>query len=339
MENFHEQLDDIVTKSIDKLKTVMTAYKDKAYLLSPFSKTTLESIPRGYELSIRSRMISPLDDVGEIYTLEGDKDNPDPKDKVALTKQGLQALGQLAGIEWTACNRTDDGKTRNKCSYQAWGSVTDADGTTRTVPGSSELDLTDDGERAKKILSGKFPKPKQLAQQRANITQLCETSAKNRAIRELLGIASSYRRSDLSKPFIILKLNYIANMDNPLIQAMLVAKHLGATKELFGIIQASQASFVQNHTDVPQIEAPAQVQSLPPAPESHGETEVLPTVEEAKPAFDKDAAIQRIQQLYLKKKGTTRTQLSPGKPPLADLPEDQLTKLENALKQLPDFPF
>ena len=338
MENPHNHLTEIVTKNIEKLKAVMSAYKDQAYLLSPFSKSTLDYVPPGYELCIRPRMISPVDDDGEVYTLEGEKDNPDPKDKVGLTKQGLQALAQLAGVDWPVCERTDDGKTRNVCSYKVRASVVDADGSTRTEPATYDLDLTDEGERAKKIMSGKYPKPKQLAQQRANITQLCETGAKSRAIRAILGIASSYRRGDLSKPFIVLKLNYIIDTTNPMVQAMLVAKHLGATKELFGIIQASQASFMPVH-EAAAIAESEPAKALPPAPESHGETVVLPPAEEPKPAFDKDATIQRIQQLYLKKKGTTRTQLSPGKPSLAELNEDQLTTLENALKQLPDFPF
>jgi hypothetical protein len=145
------------------------------------------------------------------------------------------------------------------------------------------------------------------------------------------------------KPFVILKLNPIYDMSNPIVQAMVLAKHLGAEKELFGILQAAQnasvAQLFQRQDPALAIAGNHVQAALPPAPESYGENGTQEPPQEPHPAFDREAAIQRVQQLYLKKKGTTRTQLSPNKPPLKDLPDDQLQKLEAALKEMPDFPF
>jgi hypothetical protein len=340
MENSHH--DSVITE-IETLKKKMEGYKGVAHMLTPFARTSIDAIPQGFSVSIRARTVSRVKEDGEVYKVEGSWESGDRESDVyALTKLGLQNLAQLAGVEWVSCYRSDDAKDPHYCSYKVAVNIIDVDGSRRNVENEYSLDLRDGSERVRKLTAGEKPKLKQLSQARSYIGQYAESNAKSRAIRELLGIAPSYTKAEIIKPFVILKVNPIYDMNNPIIQAMVMAKHLGAEKELFGILQAAQNASVAQlfQRQEPAQVAPAQpMQALPPAPESHGETEVLPPVEEAKPAFDKDATIQRIQQLYLKKKGTTRTQLSPGKPSLAELNEGQLITLENALKQLPDFPF
>src|SRR5690606_30110650 len=100
---------------------------------------------------------------------------------------------------------------------------------------------------------------KQLRELRLHILAHAESKAKNRAIRSL-GLKPAYTRADLEKPFVVAKLMWTGQSDNPELAMrfaeMTAARMLGGSRALFGQATAPAANAL------PAAKAPPPVGSV-----------------------------------------------------------------------------
>lgn len=346
-----------VAHDLESVQTELMAMRDKAHILTPFCRSAVPYIPEGWNVFIHQYTISLVQEEkdgkkefkdGEVYLI------PDTG-RLALTKIGLWRLEQLAGVSWedpktgrSTIVRIDDGKDSLVCRYQATGYIRDIDGQVRSQSDGFGYDLRDDSPQAQSMTS----KPKQLAQVRRNIEQQTITKAKLRVLRGLLGVQSSYKPHELLKPFVVLRMVFNIDAIDPAIKNRLVtimaAKQMGIEKEVFGLMkmeadQAKQLEAAMNPAmpaPLPPVVEPLQLNDPSGAPEP---TDVEPYIEPEETDSDRDywikrdQQIERIAKLYLSKKGKTREELSPGKPPLTMLPDAELTAIEQAFMNLPNL--
>jgi len=171
-------------------------------------------------------------------------------DQFGLSKTVLQKIQTAAGISWDpeASYRADNGSEPFYCEYVAVGSYYQFDGTPQTLMGRKEVDLRDGSalcreahEKAEasarayvskwrkwgnesdeafeerkraKIRDAHERAEKNIRQARIHIVSLTETKAQLRAIRSL-GIKTSYSLRELEKPFVIARLAFTGQSDDP----------------------------------------------------------------------------------------------------------------------------
>lgn len=138
---------------------------------------------------------------------------------LALDKTALDKISAAAGLDWDperSC-RLDNGRNPHYVHYRAVCYVRNFDGTTRTLTGNVEIDLREGAGGVAEM------KPGELAIARKFILRLAESKAMNRAIRRL-GIASSYKRAELEKPFVVAKIMFTGQTEDPKLRALFAGK-------------------------------------------------------------------------------------------------------------------
>lgn len=227
------------TQTANPLAALGAQYPEQKYnLLLPV--VHIGSLPIGTQLSVREVRI----DIraikngqrteypgGEVYYVEG---------KLGLGKVALNKLAAAAGITWEYSRRVDDRSDPYYCEFEVRAKVTDFDGTVRYEPSSKTLDLRDGGKDVVGLSD------RQLAQMQKFIDGHCETKAKERAIRAILQLKTSYTAEELALPFIVPKL--VPDTTDPASQRAVLANMYGATQALFGAAPAKvvDATFEEN---------------------------------------------------------------------------------------------
>ena len=213
--------------------------KEKFIWLTP--KLDMESeLPEHLDLMIQSRKFSPAPDDGDVYILEkaGEKWDPDKRTKVpdegfvSLAKPSIMALGQDAGVNFPKKRRVDDGSNPRLYEVEVTGGLVSLSGPIMMTK-SKRIDLDLEREKlefsahsfppkfiyvpGEKIAWGKATKEqkdsyidykvdKQMLQIRTFISEIAETKAQLRIIRDMLGIPSKFRPSTIgSKGFAVLR--------------------------------------------------------------------------------------------------------------------------------------
>lgn len=184
------------------------------------------SLPIGTQLSVREVRIDTRSiqgakrtefPGGEVYAVEG---------KLGLGKVAINKIAAAAGITWEYSHRVDDRSDPYYCEFEVRAKVTDFDGTVRYETSSKTLDLREGGKDVNGISD------RQLDQMRKFIAEHCETKAKNRAVRAILSLKTSYQAEELQKPFIVPKL--IPDTTDPMAQKAVLANMYGASQAMFG---------------------------------------------------------------------------------------------------------
>lgn len=311
-----------VFRNPQDLNQALVSQRDKAHLMTPYARTEFGVIARGFVPSVRSTMIDADPEHGEVYK------SWERPGELALTKVGLTKLGQLGGVVWVASVRTDDRKDPYLAEFHAEGKIQDIDGTWHNAQATRTINLNDGSPEAEKM------KPNELKKARQNIAALAESKAKNRVLRELFGIAQSYKPEELNKPFVVLKL--APDMEDPEVRRLVQAQQLGLEKMLFPSLPAPEEPSVPvlpsgtTGLDIPEVPGDKPAPPGGPGPvidvkaEEHHETAAKP---------DRPKKLKLVTDLYY-----TRTQAGirdPGKPPLADLSDDQLDKIIEVLQDKP----
>jgi hypothetical protein len=174
----------------------------------------LMSASPAFRVTFREHRIRSLDPKGkEVY--QDKRTTPD----YALSAVTLFKLGTLAGVtfdhhpergcRWLAIQ---DGVMQ----YQAVAAIKNADGSPLVQPTSKTVFY--DGRRPAEY------EPEKV-----------ETKAKARAIRQLLGVKSSYTRVELEKPFAVLIVELAIDMTNPQVQLLLAQQAISTMTNVFGI--------------------------------------------------------------------------------------------------------
>lgn len=220
---------------VTRLRGALSVAAENCNLLGP--EMQIDRVPDDYAVSLRVvRLPADLagDSNGVWYKQEGGK--------LALHYSALNILAQAAGITWLAVNHERMGEPL------LWRVVAKArcrlfDGTFREEIASREVDLRDGSALAKSIKS-----PAQLAKMRAVGAEQCESKAKARVIRALLGLRSSYTVAEARRPFVVPTLLYMPP-NTPEIRQMVAARELGIVAELYGPRPAARTIDVQSEPE------------------------------------------------------------------------------------------
>lgn len=238
-----------VTKEIEKYK------EQKANMLIP--STHIDGLSDWHKPVIDEVFLSPERDAGDAYYDTITK-------KYRLTKQGLIKLSVTAGVMWhpTGTRRIDNRQDRDYCAFRAIGGIRKADGTPVWLKAEYDLDFevvadeieeqyekkASDYERYpdKNPWWGKMSPADQKAyiakcvrrdvlQKRKHKAKLCESGAKTRVVRELLGLKSSYTKEELAKPFVMVRIVFSPNMDDPEVKKRLLDASVQAMLGVYGL--------------------------------------------------------------------------------------------------------
>lgn len=154
-------------------------------------------------------------------------------DNRGLDKTALAKISAAAGVDWDpllTC-RLDDGRDPYYVHYRAVGRVRNFDGTLRTEKGEVEIDLRDGAPEAESSTE------KDLPIKRKFILRHAESKAMNRVIRRL-GVRTNYKKVELDKPFVVARIMFTGQTDDPDLKRLFAEKTFdafhGARGALYG---------------------------------------------------------------------------------------------------------
>lgn len=196
----------------------------------------------------------------EAWTGSGGKHHPAKPDGWALTKKGLNKLMRAAGIKIlstrpiipSTCQKCAEvnrgigrpvncGACGNKdVKFEARISVPQLTGESIEIVAHKEIvvqDVTDGMSEAQRKEFLKFR------------SEMCETKAINRALREAMHIKGTYTLQELQKPFVVAYL--VPNLDNELVKQEAVRHFFTSAQELYGgyTPDARRAIFVEDDVE------------------------------------------------------------------------------------------
>jgi hypothetical protein len=228
---------------------LLKKYQDEGYnILTP--AITLEGLSKYHKATVETVSLSPDPDYGDVY-----KDR-NSKNAFIVKKQGLDKLAVLAGILWpdqTGSRRVDDKKDPNYIAFEAFGAIRKSDGQLVPVKAYYDMDLIaheDDlvhsyrekGQKGDYAKHGKeleeyvaYCVGRDMRQIRKHRAARCESGARNRVIRALLGLKNKYTKVELQKPFVAVRITYQPDYDDPEVKRIVTMMSLGAQSTIFGM--------------------------------------------------------------------------------------------------------
>ncbi|MEW6613998.1 MAG: hypothetical protein AB1401_00780 [Thermodesulfobacteriota bacterium] len=235
----------------------ISEYKKKNYnVLLP--SETIQEIGAFQKPVLEIVRISPYPKDGDVYVTAGDSEKINDNTDLALSKVGHEKIAYAAGIVWDYRNsgRTDDGSDPYMCSYKAVGAVKKEDGSWRVVVGEKEInikviedELVEQYTKKAKNLKDNDGKPysekrqkeyvdfcvrRDVLQKRKHKLALAQTGAMLRTIRSLLALKSTYKKTELEKPFVVPKISFNFDLSDPVVKHALIEEGVRATGLLFG---------------------------------------------------------------------------------------------------------
>lgn len=207
-------------------------------LLSPFTRITGLAVQHGIIASVVKINANPVKGgPGEVYDgLPFLNDG-----EVAIAKIGLRKIAEGAGISITT-QRVDPYTIPNYWSFKAIATYRGIDGTIVTREATAEWDLRDGSPR----LNGW--KPAQISEGRKNGLRNAETRAINAAIREF-GIKQKYHQRELAKPFLVLRVAFQPDMNDPEQRRVVAENAMRGTSTLYGGAQLPAAQPLSDVVD------------------------------------------------------------------------------------------
>lgn len=198
--------------------------------------------------------------IDEVFLSPAEKDVYDRgKKNYAPTFQGLSRLSVCAGLQWhpDKTRRTDPGTDRLYISFEACGGVRKADGTMIWHSANYDLDLEvvkeeiEEGHRkntfkkdAPDWVRKKTQKEKEeyvewattrdFRQKRRHKHALCETGAKSRVIRSILGLKNTYSADELQRPFIVIRYVLTPPSGDKAVKQFLLEQALNSAGAVYG---------------------------------------------------------------------------------------------------------
>lgn len=228
---------------------LLKKYQDEGYnILTP--AITLEGLSPHHKATVETLSLSPDPDYGDVYK---DKNS----DKLFIVKkQGLDKLAVLGGILWPdreGSRRIDDNTNRDYIAFEAFGAIRKADGQLVPCKASYDMDLVAIEEDLQhqyreKGSKGQYAKKGQELEDYVNYCvgrdmrsirkhkgARCESGARNRVIRALLGLKTKYSKVELQKPFVAVRITYQPDYNDPEVKRLITMMSLGAQGNVFGM--------------------------------------------------------------------------------------------------------
>jgi hypothetical protein len=357
------------------LQATLEKFREEgAHLLLP--STFIPETPKYHTVAVDQVVLSPDTKEGDVY--------PQQQKKLALTRQGLMKLANAAGIIWdpNRSRRLDDRTDKDYVVYQAVGGYKKLDGTPLFMKAEYDLDfevIRDEIEEGYEIKRQKWKADaswfkkmtadqqdayikkcirRDVLQKRKHKIKLAETGAMTRVIRGLLNLKATYTVPELKKPFIVVRLVFQPDYDDPEVKSRMAAAAVGAVAGVFGP-GATQPALPPASQESPVTEA--EIPEAPPMDDDEP-PETIPNGSDCEPGCQPDALgafldMSTTDRLSLfgtmaKKRGianeadlwTFWTKIS-GKPKpskISAMPEDDMVQMFEALQddeKRSDIPF
>ena len=162
--------------------------------------------------------------------------------KVRIAKQGINKLNIMSGIMWspTLCRQIRDPKVEGRVAYEAVGGVRKPDGAPYFIPKLYAMDIEVERQKLDFQYRSKTEKDRvylverDLLQKKGNISELCESGAKNRVTREILCLEEPYTVSSMSKEFVMARIVPKLDLTDPYTKRRLVDLQLAAMTGIYG---------------------------------------------------------------------------------------------------------
>ena len=233
-------------------------YKGKANVLVPTQH--IQQVSPWHAARISEVVINPDPLAGDVFKV-GSRFNEQTReyeDLFSPAKPALMKIASAAGIVWNWKDSGPEALTRDYVVYKAVGAIRLPDGSWQPIMARKEIDLSvieeetleanlkksheyaqDDKKRS--YLKGLTPQQwaeqqtkSAMIQWRKNKLGRAETGAMLRVIRAALGMKSQYTRAELSKPFIVPRIDWSPDYGDPEVRHALIQHGAQAMAGLFG---------------------------------------------------------------------------------------------------------
>lgn len=216
----------IETTKAESQEKALAPFKDVIEALAPYPESHyFQLVPTVYQE--RSPLFRPAlsvvkvngDDPREVYPTPGGGAT------FCLHSQALERIGNAIGIDWKPTAYDNDPKEPYFVTAHVGGEFTDAVGERREISASATCDYRE-GSIGARILKGGLDVARQFIFERA------ESRARNRAIRKVANLPSSFNREELRKPFVAVR--WRLDETDPQVKEALIARGVGAAEHVFG---------------------------------------------------------------------------------------------------------
>ena len=342
---------------------LLKQYQDEGYnILTP--SITLEGLSPNHRATVETVALSHDPEDGDVYK------DPNADKRYIVSKQGLDKLAVLAGVLWPdkeGSRRIDDGKKKDYIAFEAFGAIRKADGQLVPVKAFYDMDLDaieDDlrfnyrakGMRYKKTGEEleeyvEFCTGRDIRSIRKHKATRCESGARNRVIRALLGLKKKYTTAELKKPFVCIRVTYQPDYEDPEIKKLITMISLGAQSNVFGLT-APQPQLPSPSANNSQYEEVVPADPFQPDDE-HGDepvqTEEDDAIQDAELAeedvdegeadfglWDRKSQVQQIEKLAKRKDYDFTGLLKRMDKKAMDLDDIQIIQIYDKLNTMPD---
>ncbi len=215
--------------------------------------THVQQISPFHRMRIEEVRINPDPDAGEVFKVGSKRVGDRWEDVVTLGKPAILKLANAAGIVWNWNETKVLSASRDYVLYQAVAAIRKTSGEWIPVKCTKEIDITVIEEELmesnlkkarsmdKKQLKGMMAEDwaeeqtkSNLIQWRKNKLMRAETAAMLRVVRALLNLKMQYSPRELSKPFVVPRVDFSPDYTDPEVRSLLLQHGARAMGDLFG---------------------------------------------------------------------------------------------------------
>lgn len=261
-------------------------YKDSNRYNLLVATQTVQQISPFHAMRLEEVKISTNLNDGDIFKVGSRNERGKWIDLYSLTKVPLLKMAKAAGIVWNWSETKIVSATRDYVIYQAVAAIRTPSGEYIPAKGTKEIDLLaveaetkkskrealeklSPAELKKKLGNKSFDDYLEsevegtMIQWRKNKIARAETGAMLRAVKALLTIKSTYTMEELEKPFVVPRIDFSPDYNDPNVRSMLLNHGMKAASELFGM--NSQMNLTPAPAfEIPQVQEEPAIEVLPP---------------------------------------------------------------------------
>ncbi|HBS59088.1 MAG TPA: hypothetical protein DEA44_07475 [Firmicutes bacterium] len=236
----------------------MDQYRNGRYnLLVPTSQ--VQQISPFHKMRVEEVKIDPNPDSGDVFKVGSKKKGGGWEDVLSLSKTAILKLANAAGLIWNWNETRVVVANRDYVLYQAVGAIRKPSGEWIPVKATKEIDLSviEEEVHESNLKKARDMDPKKLdgltqeqwaknqtksnmIQWRKNKLMRAETGALLRVVRALLTIKHQYSPVELQHPFIVPRVDFSPDYNDPTVKNMMLEYGVKATTELFGAATGAQ---------------------------------------------------------------------------------------------------